>query len=101
MVIKNMSKIEIRGETHLPKEKISRQVENLVKERLHSIKEKIRNLDSNLDFFRRTYGLSDDEFMEAFQNGTLGDEEDYFAWKGSIQVLRALVEEQELLREAI
>jgi hypothetical protein len=96
-----MSRIRIEGETEYAKDIIERGVRNAVIDRLNAIKKEIQEINKDLDFFRRKYDLADEIFLESFKNGDLGDDEDYFAWEGSLQILARLEEEQSVLREAL
>ena len=96
-----MSKIEIKGDTKFSKELISEQLDTLVKDRLHLIKKQIKEVEQDLNYFRKKYKMSDSEFIEKFEAGELGDDEDFFIWKGSIKVLSGLNEEQAILQDVI
>ena len=96
-----MSKIEITGETKFSKERISKELDKLVKDRLHTLKQKIKEVVQDLEYYRRKYELSDENFLLAFANGELGDDEDYFLWKASVNVLQSLEEEQQVLQEVL
>jgi len=96
-----MSKIQIEGKTAYPKEKITEQLLNLVKGRLTIIKKEITEIQMDIKQFQSKYSLNDEEFIEKYQNGELGDDQDFFVWKGSIQLLDALSEEEKMLREIL
>jgi hypothetical protein len=96
-----MSKIQIEGDTVFSKEKITARVLNLIKGRLGEIKKEIKNIQKDLEKFQTDYDLSNEDFLLKFQNGSLGDENDYFVWKGSIELLESLIEEENMLREVL
>ncbi len=96
-----MSKIRIVGLTSLSKEVIAEGVLNVVKGRLMVIKEELHNLKNDLARLEEKYGYSSDIFLQKFQNGELGDEEDFFVWQGSLNLLKGLHEEEQLLREVL
>jgi hypothetical protein len=95
-----MSRIRIEGETTYSKEVIAHGVMNAVKDRLTVIKQDIQELDIDLESFRRKCELSDENFLEKFENGELGDDEDFFIWESTIKLKQKLIEEQMVLREA-
>jgi len=95
-----MSRIRIAGETSVDKEKITKGILSVISGRLMTIKQEIRNIDADLELYRKKYCLTDDDFLQQFSDGNLGDEEDYFIWQGSLEVKKRLIEEEELLREA-
>jgi hypothetical protein len=67
-----------------------------------TIKEEIRAVDADLKYFQKRYNLNDEEFLPRFQSGELGDEEeDFFAWEGSIKIREKFIEEETRLREAL
>ena len=57
--LRPMSRISIDGETKYPKDQISNQIDKLVKERLHNLKNEIEKVNDDLEFFRRKFKLSD------------------------------------------
>ena len=58
-------------------------------------------IENELSFFTKKYSLDEEEFLDKFNKGTLGDDEDYFVWEGSINIKRKLLEEQKMLSELI
>ena len=95
-----MSKIRINGETKFSKEEITKGILNVIKGRLMTIKEEKMIIEKDLEHYRKKFDLNDDEFLHKFNNGELGDDEDFFIWKGSIEIVNNLLEEEKLLREA-
>ena len=96
-----MSKIQIEGDTVFSKEKITEQLLNLIKGRLSTIKKEITEIKTDLEQFHLKYSLTNDEFLNKFQEGILGDNNDYFVWKGSLELLHALIDEEKMLREVL
>ncbi|MDM8548725.1 hypothetical protein QUF72_01555 [Desulfobacterales bacterium HSG2] len=41
----------------------------------------IRQLEAKLRVFEKKYSLSSEEFYERFQEGKIGDDQDFFEWK--------------------
>ncbi len=89
------------GETSIEKEKIEKQITELIKGRLRIIKRDLASIEGEINYFSKKYTLTNEDFLSKFEGGTLGDDEDYFIWKGVINMKNALLEEQTLLREAL
>ncbi len=87
--------------TSLSKEIIAEGVLNVVKGRLMAIKEEIRNVEQDITHFEEKFGYSSEEFLQKFTSGNLGDEEEFFVWQGSLNLLKSLHEEEKLLREVL
>jgi hypothetical protein len=96
-----MSRIRIDGETNHPKDVIARDVVNAVIGRLAAIKETVQAIDADITAFHKKYGYSNEEFLESFRRGDLGDDEDFFAWEGSIKLRQKMIEEEGNLREVL
>ena len=96
-----MSKVKITGETSSDKNKIEKTINDLIKGRLLTIKSELQSIDDDLNSFSLKYNMNRKEFLTKFDKGLLGDDEDFFTWKGNIKIKRALIEEQDLLREAL
>lgn len=96
-----MSKIQIIGNTKFPKQKIEKQVVNLVNNRLVIIKEEIQSALDELSFFEKKYDMNSKDFLNKFSKGELGDDEELLIWKASIKILEKLNSEQELLQETM
>ncbi|MFX1512169.1 MAG: hypothetical protein ACFFCQ_06255 [Promethearchaeota archaeon] len=96
-----MSKVKIIGETSIDKKKLEDNVVQLIKARLMSIKNELEEIDKDLIYFSRRYEMDSDEFIKKFNEGTIGDEEDYFIWEGSLKVRNKLLEEQRNLSEIV
>jgi len=59
--------------------------------RLIKIKSELEKIDKDLEFFLKKNKMNNEEFIEKFNNGEIGDEEDYFVWGGSFNVRKNLV----------
>lgn len=53
---------------------------------------------SELEDMERKYGMTSLEFLNKFESGTLGDEEDYFVWWSLIRGLEAVRERKDKIR---
>jgi len=40
--------------------------------------------------FEKRYGMSSDEFVDKFERGELGDDQDYFEWWGLVRGLKKI-----------
>ena len=96
-----MSKVKIIGDTSTDKEILEEKITDLIKERLVAIKQQLLEIESELTFYTKKYSLNEQEFLEKFTNGTLGDDEDYFMWEGTLNIKQKLVKEQEMLSELV
>lgn len=96
-----MSKVKIIGDTSTDKEILEEKITDLIKERLVTIKQELSEIESELSFYSKKYSLNEQDFLEQFNNGSLGDDEDYFIWEGSLNIKQKLVKEQEMLSELV
>ena len=96
-----MSKVKVVGDTSIDKRILEEVIADLIKERLVMIKKELLEIENELSFFTKKYSLDEEEFLDKFNKGTLGDDEDYFVWEGSINIKRKLLEEQKMLSELI
>jgi len=96
-----LSKVKIIGDTSTDKEILEEKITDLIKERLVAIKQQLLEIESELTFYTKKYSLNEQEFLEKFTNGTLGDDEDYFMWEGTLNIKQKLVKEQEMLSELV
>ena len=96
-----MSKISISGNIEYPKEQITQQIIELIKGRLLTIKDEIESIKIDLNHFMNKYNLSNEEFLNKYQNEKLGDEEEYFVWESSIKLLDKLKKENQLLKAVL
>lgn len=96
-----MSKIKIEGETKTEKAELEKKVVNLIKGRLIAIKDEIISIKEELRYYTKKYEITHEEFVEKFQNGDLGDDEEFFLWESELNMKNALLREQEELREIV
>ncbi len=96
-----MSKVKIIGKTAKDKIKLENQVLDLIKGRLMTIKKELTDLNQQIQYYSDHYNMNNEEFLQSFSEGKLGDDEDFFVWHGVINIKKSLLEEQELLRETL
>lgn len=96
-----MSKVKIIGETSTNKEILQEKVTDLIKERLVTIKKELIDIEAELVFYSKKYSLNEKDFLEQFSNGSLGDDEDFFIWEGTINIKQKLITEQKMLSELV
>jgi len=96
-----VAKINIMGKTTHPKEKITEEIMNIIRGRLMAIKEELISIEKDLTDFRSRYNLNDDNFLQKFNNGELGDNEDFFLWEGSLRLFDKLKTEESVLRDVL
>ena len=99
--MKRLSKINIIGKTTYPKDQITKGILNIVKGRLMAIKEELLSIEKDLTSLRGRYNLDDKDFLQKFNNGELGDNEDFFVWEGSLRLFEKLKSEESILREVL
>lgn len=61
----------------------------------------MQEIQKNINYFERKYGMVTKEFFEKFLKGELGDDMDFFEWKASKEVYDELEKEKKLLLIAI
>jgi hypothetical protein len=96
-----MSKIEITGSTSLPKEILTHHLLDLVQGRLMTIREEKSGIIHDIEFYQKKFGFSNETFLEKWQMGQLGDDQDFFVWESSLSLLKKLNEEEVILREIL
>ena len=96
-----MANIEILGEYNFPKEKITHEILELIHRRLEFISSEKQKMEGDLKKFHDLYQKSNDDFLHDFQNGKLGDQEDFFIWKASLKLLKDIIEEEKMLKELL
>lgn len=96
-----MSKIRIEGNTTFPKEVITNELVNIINGRLMTIEEELRGIGKDLEEFRTSHGMEDTDFLLKFENGELGDDEDFFLWESSLELRDNLKDERKILKEAL
>ncbi len=75
---------------------ISDDVAPVIKDSIHRekilLESKINLVKSEIKQFEEKYHISSSEFLKKFENGYLGDSQDYFEWWGLIKGLKTLKE---------
>ena len=66
-----------------------------------AIKEELISIEKDLTDFRSRYNLNDNDFLQKFNNGELGDNEDLFLWEGSLRLYEKLKMEESVLRDVL
>jgi hypothetical protein len=61
----------------------------------------VQELKNRCKVFEGKYNLSSEEFYNLFQEGKMGDEEDFFEWKALIEGIKEWQRTKEGLRELI
>jgi len=56
--------------------------QNIIAYQISELKKAIINIHVDLKRFEEKYKLSTQQFYEKFEDGSLGDEEDYIIWSG-------------------
>ena len=62
---------------------------------------KLRVLRRRLKGFEERYGMEPAEFLERFESGELGDEEDYMVWWSLLRALRSIEERLKRVEEEL
>lgn len=96
-----MSKINILGPITGDKTKLTHNLLNLVQGRIVTIQQELETIDNDIQKFQTKYHMSNDDFLAGWNNGDLGDDEDFFVWEGSLKMIPELTEEMNLLREVL
>ncbi len=60
-----------------------------------------QELKNRCRIFENKYNLSSDEFYKLFQEGKMGDEEDFFEWKALIEGIKEWAHTKENLKGLI
>ncbi len=69
--------------------------------KLEEINQKLNDINENMKYFEKKYGMKTEEFYKKFLNGILEDDMDFFEWKASKEICNELEEEKKMLLEAI
>jgi len=96
-----MAKVEIVGDTRLPREEVRIAVASAVKSRLGEIDESIERLEKSLKGYEANYNVSTLEFIKKYTVGELPENLDYMEWKASKEILDDLLGERALLGEVV
>ncbi len=75
---------------------ISDDVAPVIKDSIHReiilLESKINLVKNEIKQFEEKYHMSSSEFLKKFENGDLGDSQDYFEWWGLVKGLKTLEE---------
>lgn len=98
-----MAKLQVIGETKYPKEELTRVIERHLKSKLHEIQCQITELDETVNKLERKYGIGWEDFQEKFMKRELGEDADldYVEWHATIELLKELNKEKDLLTEVL
>jgi len=77
--------------TSLAEEEVTIVKESLRRE-LALSEAKVGLIREEVEGFEKRYGMSSDEFVDKFERGELGDEQDYFEWWGLVRGLKKIEE---------
>lgn len=87
--------------TTIPENQVKSVVIKALKSRIEKLNQKIDELQRNMDYFKRKYGMESEEFYKEFKSGELGDDMDFMEWKASWEIFNELKNEKKALIEAI
>ncbi len=76
-------------------------VKRTIKNRIEELNQKTYEIQKNLYYFEKKYGIGTEEFYQTFFVGNQGDDMDFFEWRASWEVYKDLLEEKCVLIEAI
>jgi len=77
--------------TSLAEEEVAIVKESLRRE-LALSEAKVGLIREEVEGFEKRYGMSSDEFVDKFERGELGDDQDYFEWWGLVRGLEKIEE---------
>ncbi|MFQ5888070.1 MAG: hypothetical protein ACE5HY_05185 [Candidatus Hydrothermarchaeales archaeon] len=92
--IQNLGKIFEKG---LEDEYLSRSLWKIIKHEKERTSQDIQSLRKDLDKFESEYKMSSDDFINRFEKGKMGDEEDYFEWAAIFKMYKRSMERFEML----
>lgn len=87
--------------TTIPENQVKDVVIKALKDRIEKLNQKIDELQRNMDYFKRKYGMESEKFYQRFKSGELGDDRDYLEWKASWEIFNELKNEKDALIETI
>ena len=96
-----MSRIQIIGEDGLTNQETTNEVLELIKGRIRAIFKEVEILQADINLFVAKYNISSEQFWIRFEQGDMGDEEDFFVWHGSMKLLENLNAEKLMLRNIL
>ena len=76
-------------------------IEGSLRRELALFEMKERLIREEIEEFERKYATSSSEFMEKFERGDLGDDQDYFEWWGLIRGLKTVREQMDKIRAVL
>ena len=76
----------------LAEEEVSIVKESLRRE-LALMEAKVNLIKEEIEGFEKRYELSSEEFLDKFERGTFGDDQEYFEWWGLIRGLKKIEEQ--------
>jgi len=75
-------------------------VEALQRERA-LLRVKARILRSRVEDFEKRFNIKSEEFLEKFESGELGDDEEFFLWWSFLQALRSVDERMRIVESKL
>ena len=92
--------VEIKNSGFL-KDSVKHVVIRTLMSKLEEINQKLNDINENMKYFEKKYGMQTEIFYQKFVNGALEDDIDFFEWKASYEICNELEEEKKMLLEAI
>jgi hypothetical protein len=96
-----MAKVEIVGETKLPREDVKMAVASAVRARWGEVEESTARLERSISGFEAAYHMSTEEFLRRYSSGVLGENVDFMEWRACKEILDDLLAEKALLGEIL
>jgi len=62
---------------------------------------RLEKFRGRLEEFEEEHGMDSEEFLEKFESGELGDDEEWFDWKFAFEAVQRLEDKKEELEEAV
>ena len=72
-----------------------------IERELKILKTKLTSFEEEIHKFESTHKLNSKEFYKKFENGELGDEEEYFTWWSAIHAHQSIKARLETLQELL
>ncbi|QGA80925.1 hypothetical protein LC1Nh_1053 [Candidatus Nanohalobium constans] len=89
----SMSEVDVSdGSLDVVRESVSRELD-IVERKLERFRERLEDFEDEHD-------MDSEEFLEEFESGNLGDDQDYFEWKAVYQSVQRLEDRKERLEKA-
>jgi hypothetical protein len=92
--------VEIKNSRFL-KDSVKHVVIRTLMSKLEEINQKLDDINKNMKYFEKKYGMQTEIFYKKFASGALEDDMDFFEWKASYEICNELEEEKGMLLEAI